>query len=83
MPMASVATEIVDVAGLIERDLRIARARRQRAQHHRGTAALAPDQFGDRVDLVRGEGDDGGPARQPRHLPVAGKVRLRQPRALR
>ena len=51
--------QIVDVAGLIERDLRVARARRQRAEHDRGAAALAADQFGDRVDFLGREGDDG------------------------
>ena len=64
--------QVVDVAGLIERDLRIARARRQRAEHHRGAAALAADQFGDGVDFVGREGDDGRAARQPRELLVAG-----------
>ena len=51
--------QIIDVAGLVERDLRVARARRQRAQHHRGAAALAADQFGDGVDLLGRERDDG------------------------
>ena len=43
--------QIVDVAGLVERHLRVAGARRQRAQHHGGAAALAADQFGDGIDL--------------------------------
>ena len=51
--------QIIDVARLIERDLRIAGARRQRAEHHRGAAALAADQFGDGVDFLGREGDDG------------------------
>jgi hypothetical protein len=34
---------VVDFARLIELDLRIARARRQRAEHDRGTAALPSD----------------------------------------
>ena len=54
--------EVVDVAGLVERDLGVARARRQRAEHHRGAAALAADQFGDGVDLVGRERDDGASA---------------------
>ena len=54
--------EIVDVAGLVERDLGVAGARRQRAEHDGGAAALAADQLGDRIDLVGGEGDDGGAA---------------------
>ena len=44
--------QIIDVAGLEHRHLRIAGAGRQRAQHHRGAAMLAPDQFGDRIDLI-------------------------------
>ena len=54
--------EEVDVARLVERDLGVARARRQRAEHHGGAAALAADQLGDRVDLVGREGDDGASA---------------------
>ena len=54
--------QIIDVAGLIERDLRVARARRQRAEHHRGAAALAADQFGDGVNLLGRERDDGASA---------------------
>ena len=50
--------EEVDVARLIERDLRVARARRQRAQHDRRAAALTADQLGDRIDLLRRERDD-------------------------
>ena len=72
--------QIIDVAGLIERDLGVAGARRERAEHHRGAAALAADQLGDGVDLVGREGDDGGAARQPRHLLLAGEGELRQPR---
>ena len=51
--------EEVDVAGLEELDLGVARARAERAEHDRGAAALAADQLGDGVDLVGGEGDDG------------------------
>ena len=58
MPMASVATRIVDVARLVERHLRIARARRQRAEHDRSAAALAAHQLGDGIDFRRREGDD-------------------------
>ena len=49
----------IDVARLIERHLRVARARAERAQHHRRAAALAPDQLGDGIDLGGREGDDG------------------------
>ena len=51
--------EVVDVAGLVELDLGVARARRQGAEHDGGAAALAADQFGDGVDLLGREGDDG------------------------
>jgi hypothetical protein len=51
--------EEVDVARLVHLDLRVAGARRQRPHHHGGAAALAADQFGDGVDLVGREGDDG------------------------
>src|SRR5258708_11988776 len=37
--------EIFDVARLIERDLRVARARAQPSQHDGGAPALPPDQF--------------------------------------
>ena len=50
--------EIIDVARLVERNLRVARARRQRAQHHRGATTLAADQLGDGIDLVGREHDD-------------------------
>ena len=60
--------EVVDLAGLVELDLRIAGAGRERAEHHRRPAALAPDQFGDGVDLFRREGDDRRAVRQPRDL---------------
>ena len=41
---------------------------------------LAADQFGDGVDLVGRERDDGGAPRLPRDLAVAGEFELRQPR---
>ena len=47
--------EEVDVAGLVERDLGVARARAERAEHDGGAAALAADQLGDGVDVVGGE----------------------------
>ena len=49
----------IDIAVLIERNLRIARARGERTEHHGGAAALAPNQFGDGIDVARREGDDG------------------------
>ena len=72
--------QIVDVAVLVERDLRVAGAGRQRAQHHGRPALLAADQFGDGVDLVGREGDDRAAARQPCQLLGAGIGEVRQPR---
>ena len=68
--------QVVDLAGLIERDLGVAGPRRQRTQHHRGAAALAADQFGDGVNLLGGKRHDGGAARQPRQLLLAGEREL-------
>ena len=45
----------IDVAVLVERDLGVARARAERAEHHRGAAPLPAHQFGDGIDLVGGE----------------------------
>ena len=73
--------QIIDFAGLVERDLGVARARRQRTEHDRGAAALAADQFGDRVNFIGRERDDRGTARQSRQFLLAGKGQLRQPRA--
>ena len=72
--------EVVDVAVLEQLDLGVARARRERAEHDRGAAALAPDQLGDGVDLLGREGDDGGAARQARDLLLAGERELREAR---
>ncbi len=60
--------EIIDLARLEQSDLRVARARRQGAQHHGGAAALAPHQLGEREHVGDGEGDDGAARRQARHL---------------
>ena len=72
--------EVVDVPGLVELDLGVAGARRERAEDHGGAAALAADQFGDGVDLLRREGDDGGAVRQAGDLLLAGEGELREPR---
>src|SRR5439155_26340154 len=73
--------QIVDVAGLVERDLGVARAWRKRAQNHSRTAALAPDQLGDGVDLLGRERYDGRAAWQPRNLLLAREGELREPRS--
>jgi hypothetical protein len=74
--------EIVDVARLVERDLRVARARGQRAEHQRATAALAAHEFGDRIDLGGRERHRRRAARQARDLARAGVGQRRQPRPL-
>ena len=72
----------IDVAGLVDLDLLVARARAERAEHDRRAAALAADQLGDRIDLVGGEGDDRRALRQPRQLllPGIGEHRHARPR---
>ncbi|CAH0304574.1 hypothetical protein ROS9278_04677 [Roseomonas sp. CECT 9278] len=66
----------IDLAVLVQRDLRVARARRQPAHHHRAAAAAAANGLGDGVDLVRAEGDDGGPRGQAGQLgrPCVGEL---------
>ena len=72
--------EIIDVAVLEHLHLRVARAGRQRAQHHGGAAMLSSDQFGDRVDLVGRKRHDRGAPRLAGDLAVAGEFELRQSR---
>ncbi len=50
--------EIIDFARLEHRHLRIARARRQRAHHHRCTTAQPPQHLGNRVNFLGRESDD-------------------------
>ena len=69
--------EIFDVARLIERDLRVARARAQRSQHDGGATALATDQLGDGIDFLGRERDDGGAAGKPGDLLFARERELR------
>ena len=52
--------EVFDLALLEHLHLRIAGAGRERAHHDRRAALLSPDQFRDGIDLIGGEGDDGG-----------------------
>ena len=44
--------EVIHIAVLEHLHLRVARAGRERAQHHGCAAVLPADQFGDRVDFV-------------------------------
>ena len=69
--------QIVDVAGLEQRHLRVARARAERAHHHRRAAALAANQLGDGVHLIGRKGDDRRPARQPGQLGRTGIGQMR------
>src|SRR5262249_50661349 len=71
----------IDIARLVERDLRIAGARGEGAEHDGGAAALTADEFGDGVDLRGGERDDGTARRQPRYLLLAGVGELGKARA--
>ena len=74
--------EIVDLAGLIHRDLGVAGAGAERAHHHRRAAAHPAQHLGDRIDLLGREGDDRGARRQPGELgrPGIGKGREARPR---
>jgi hypothetical protein len=71
--------QIVDISVLIELDLGIAGARAERPQHNGRTAALAPNQFGNRVDLICRERHDGRTPRQPGDLFRSGIMQFRQP----
>ncbi len=72
--------EIIDVAALEHRHLRISCAGRQRAQHHGRAAMLAFYQLGDGINFIGRERHDRGAARLPGDLAVAGELELRQPR---
>ncbi len=73
--------QVIHLARLIQRHLGVARAGRERAEHHRRAATLAPDQLGNGIDLLRREGDDGRARGQARDLALAGEDELRQARA--
>ena len=70
---------IVHIARLVERDLGIAGAGRERPHDHSGTALLAADEFGHGVDHLGREGDDGRAARQAGELLLPGIGELREP----
>ena len=59
MPIASVATRKSTSPDWNSSTWALRVRGRERAEHHGRAAALAPDQFGDGVDLVGREGDDG------------------------
>ena len=56
---------VVDLARLEERNLGVARARAQGAQHHRSPAALAAHQLGDGIELIDRKCHDGGTRLEP------------------
>ena len=58
----------IDLARLIQGHLGVAGAGGQAAHHHGRAAALTPDQFGDGVDPIGREGDDGAAAGQAGQL---------------
>ena len=66
----------LDVAGLVERDLRVARARGESAKNDRRATSLAPDQLGDGIDLLGREGDNGRATWKSGDLLLAGKREL-------
>ena len=69
-----------DIARLVEFDLGVAGARRQRAEHDRRAATLAADQLGDGIDVVGREGDHGRARRQAGDFLLAGVGEARQAR---
>ena len=73
--------EEIDIAVLVEFDLRVAGPRAERAENHGSASTLATDQLGDCIDLVSGKGDDGRPARQPRDLLRSCIKELGEPRS--
>ena len=70
--------EKLDIAGLIESDLGVARPGRKRAEHDSRAAALATDQLGNRVNVLRRKRDDRRPRRQPRNLFLAAVCQFRR-----
>src|SRR3954447_14629335 len=72
--------EVFDIPGLVEVDLRIARARAQRSEHHGSATALAAYQLGDGVDFLYRERDDRGAAWKSSDLFFAREGKLRQTR---
>ena len=60
--------QIVDLSVLIHRHLRIARARRECAHHHRRTALLAADQLGDGIYILNRKPDDCATRLHPAYL---------------
>ncbi len=73
--------QIIDLAGLEHRDLGVARARRQRAHHHRRATAQPPQHLGDGIDFLGRESDDHRAFGQARQFARAGIAQRRKARA--
>ena len=72
--------DIIDDAILEHIDLGVAGSRRQRAEDDRRAAALAPDPFRDRINILGGKGDDRAAPGQAGHFLVAGETQARETR---
>ena len=73
--------EIIHLARLVHFDLGIARARAERAHHHRAAAALAAHHLGDTIDLSGRKPHHRAARRQARGLARAAVAECREPRA--
>ncbi len=71
--------QIVDLAGLVQRHLGVARARAERAHHHGCAAFLAAYQFGEGIDALDGKPDDSGTRGHPADFLRAGIGQLGKP----
>ena len=81
MPIASVATKVVDLAALIEANLGVSSAWRERAEDHRRSAAKVAQARRDLVDLGDREADHRGPLRKTLDLARLLVAELREPPA--
>ena len=72
--------QMLDLARLVHGDLGVAGTRRQGAEHHGGTAFLAADDLGERVDLRGRERDHDATARQTVQLAVTREGQDREAR---
>ena len=71
--------QVVDLAGFVQRDLRVAGARAEGAEHDCRTAVPPAHLLGDPVDIVGGKGDDGRAPRQAGQLALAAPAQGRKP----
>ena len=71
--------QVVDLAGFVQRDLRVAGARAEGAEDDGRPAVPPAHLLGDPVDVVGGKGDDGGTPRQAGQLALAAPAQRREP----